>query len=399
MIEKRLRSGAVAYYWNPRVLDVRAGFTLGREALGQSFSSACERAAMLNAHLDAFRKGHGAVKTFELQPGHGTIDWLVERYFRSRAFLKVSARAKSDYQESLRTVTEVRTITGGRFGDLGLKQISAGAVDKLYTKHLLYNKDGKRRVRQAALCIVLMRRAWYVVYRLEPSVVPSVNPWAGVTLETDKQEIVPATREEAYALSDALLAHGHPHLALVPLICFEWLQRPENVLAGHLAWSDIRSPTHPRHVRIEHHKTGKKVLQPLEDAIGPLFSELEDRLSATPRIGVSVVVTPGARGEHGLYSDSYARRAVREARRAVKLPEHVTLTGCRHGGMTELGDAELTEQGVMSLSGHATPQAARLYVKRTDKQRVAAARRRRSWVESERTRDKSQNEPSSQKSE
>jgi len=49
--------------------------------------------------------------------------------------------------------------------------------------------------------------------------------------------------------------------------------------------------------------------------------------------------------------------------------------------MTELGDAELTEQGVMSLSMHKTPQAARLYVKRTERQRATAARRRRQWVE------------------
>jgi len=49
--------------------------------------------------------------------------------------------------------------------------------------------------------------------------------------------------------------------------------------------------------------------------------------------------------------------------------------------MTELGDAELTEQGVMSLSMHKTPQAARLYVKRTERQRATATRKRRQWVE------------------
>jgi hypothetical protein len=49
--------------------------------------------------------------------------------------------------------------------------------------------------------------------------------------------------------------------------------------------------------------------------------------------------------------------------------------------MTELGDAELTEQGVMTLSGHRTPQAARLYVKRTERQRETAARKRRAWVD------------------
>jgi hypothetical protein len=30
-----------------------------------------------------------------------------------------------------------------------------------------------------------------------------------------------------------------------------------------------------------------------------------------------------------------------------ELPDDLTLAACRHGGITELGDAELTEQGVM----------------------------------------------------
>ena len=49
--------------------------------------------------------------------------------------------------------------------------------------------------------------------------------------------------------------------------------------------------------------------------------------------------------------------------------------------MTELGDAGVTEQGVMALSGHSTSPASRLYVKRIDAQRMAAARQRRAWVE------------------
>ena len=55
-----------------------------------------------------------------------------------------------------------------------------------------------------------------------------------------------------------------------------------------------------------------------------------------------------AKGEPRPYSHSYAKRIVREARRAAGLPEHVTMTACRHGGMTELGDTELTEQDVMA---------------------------------------------------
>jgi hypothetical protein len=83
--------------------------------------------------------------------------------------------------------------------------------------------------------------------------------------------------------------------AAVPIICFEWLQRPENVLDGHRSWSDIRPSDAPNHVRIDHHKTNKKVLQPLDDDDGQLFPELEAHLKTLTKRGVPVVVTPGER--------------------------------------------------------------------------------------------------------
>jgi hypothetical protein len=88
MIEKRLRSGAVAYYWNPPLTDLEAGFTLDREALGQNLNVACDRAAQLNQYLYAFRAGRNAKRDLELQPSYGTVDWLIERYYRSRAYAK-----------------------------------------------------------------------------------------------------------------------------------------------------------------------------------------------------------------------------------------------------------------------------------------------------------------------
>jgi len=63
--------------------------------------------------------------------------------------------------------------------------------------------------------------------------------------------------------------------------------------------------------------------------------------------------------------------------------------------MTELGDADLTEQGIMALSAHSTPDAARRYVKKTERQRLAGARKRRAWVEQEQNESKSQNEEGS----
>mgnify|MGYP001827697281 CR=1 FL=1 len=92
------------------------------------------------------------------------------------------------------------------------------------------------------------------------------------------------------------------------------------------------------------------------------------------------------RGPDGLkvprtYSEVWAQHLVQKARDKFGLPSYLTLEACRHGGLTELGDAELTEQEVMGHSGHRTPQAARLYVKRTERQRLAAARKRGAFVE------------------
>src|SRR5262245_65282952 len=45
MVAKRLRNGGVAYYWNPHVRYLRAGFPLHREALGRDYGIAVARAS------------------------------------------------------------------------------------------------------------------------------------------------------------------------------------------------------------------------------------------------------------------------------------------------------------------------------------------------------------------
>jgi hypothetical protein len=58
---------------------------------------------------------------------------------------------------------------------------------------------------------------------------------------------------------------GHPEAAAAAVVCFEWLQRPENVLGGYVTWSDYRSKDHPNAIKILHHKTGAVVWHPLEE--------------------------------------------------------------------------------------------------------------------------------------
>ena len=382
MIEKRLKDRRTAYYWNPPNRDVAAGFSQAREALGPSYAEAVERANFLNLHLDSWRAGRDGKPPLEAQPGYGTLGWLFERYRRSDVYQKkVGHRAKPGYERALRAIEDIPTKDGRTVGHLPLSAISTLAVDKIYAK-LQVGPRKSERTRQANYPIDIARRAWKVVHRLHPSVVPVFNPWQGVERVGRKGAKAAATRAEAYALAQALKDIGEPHLAAAVLICFEWHQRPEHVVGrGAMTWACLRPPEYPNHVQVRHPKTGALVWLPLEDQLGLLFPEIEDYLATLPRLGLPIVLTSGERGPCRPYAMVFAQRRVREARRHAGLGEHVTLDACRHGGMTELGDAGISEQGVMALSGHKTPQAARLYIHRTDAQRLVAARQRRAWID------------------
>ena len=54
------------------------------------------------------------------------------------------------------------------------------------------------------------------------------------------------------------------------------------------------------------------------------------------------------------------QKIVQRMRTEIGLPSTFTLDACRHGGMTELEEAELTEGQGRALSAHKTQQATRL---------------------------------------
>jgi hypothetical protein len=66
------------------------------------------------------------------------------------------------------------------------------------------------------------------------------------------------------------------------VICFEWLQRPENVLAGVLRWPDCRSKEWPNAIKILHHKTGATVWHPLEDTVDGAAVQFYPEAEACP---------------------------------------------------------------------------------------------------------------------
>lgn len=70
-------------------------------------------------------------------------------------------------------------------------------------------------------------------------------------------------------------------------------------------------------------------------------------------------------------------KVVQQMRKKIEgVSKLFTLDACRHGGMTELEEAELTDGQGRALSGHKTAQAYRGYAKETMQRALAATRKR-----------------------
>jgi hypothetical protein len=389
VIPKTLASGATAFYFNVPTLYRKLGCAIANEPLGTDYITACGengeggRAATLNGLFDEWntkRKG-GQVGAGRIA-AYGTVDWLFREYKQSKAYLeKVSPRSRPDYERTMLLITDIVTKKGDRIGERRISAITPISADKIYD--IICKGPRGLRPRQGEKAVALCRRAWRVVHRLYPSQfdrnVP--NPWDGVTKRRRKKATKSAvSREQVYIFAWGCIERGQPEAAAAAVICFEWLQRPENVLAGYLRWSDYRSKEWPSAIKIEHHKTGAVIWHPLEDHTGNdivrFYEEAEAVLGHLPRRGVPMILRQVKEGVTKPFSFSGMQKIVHTMRDRLGLASTFTLDACRHGGMTELEEAELTDGQGRALSAHKSQQAYEGYAKRTMERALSATRKR-----------------------
>jgi hypothetical protein len=399
VVPRRLSGGRVGFYWILAEHYRKQGCKIPHEALGTDYVAACGadgmggRAAILNALFDEWRAAHDG-EPIVGQVTIGSVSWLFREYKRSKDFdERVRPRTRPDYDRLMMLVANVDTNKGDKIGDRHVRSITPRAADKIYERIIAGPRGA--RLRQGEKVIALCRHAWKVVHRLYPDQfdrdVP--NPWMGVTKKRRTMKTkAAATREQVYAFARKAIEFGYGEAAGAAVICFEWLQRPENVLAGFVRWPDYRPLEKPTFLRIEHGKTGEVVWHPLEDAEGNLlYPEAEAMLAQVPRRGVPMILRRTPSGTFKPYNAMEMARVVRKVRVAAELPDWFTLDSCRHGGMTEIEAAGLTDGQGRALSGHRS-KAYEGYAKRTDERALIATVRRRQHVVGEQTGTKFRNE-------
>lgn len=396
-------AGRDRYYWTLPTYYRKLGCTLHLEhatKLGTDYAKACGddgnggTAATLNGLFDEWDRSRlgEPPQTMPDNVEPGTVDWLFRTYKASGDWKeRVSERTAPDHENTIALICDLKGQSGIRIGSRPITAIVPDVADALYelVRSTPSRKGKKSRPRTAEKVVAICRHAWKVVRRLHPGLFNKEvwNPWEGVAMKRRRKATKPAaTRDDVYAFAWGAVAAGHFDAAAAAVICFEWLQRPENVLAGYVTWNDYRGKNAPNQIRIEHHKTGEMVLHPLEETVGKVrtlfYEEAEEILSLVPRLGLGIVMrdrqtTRGRRDKAATKWDIMSMgRLVRGLREQLELPAFFTLDSCRHGGMTELEEAELTDGQGRALSAHKSQQAYEGYAKRTMERALSATRKR-----------------------
>jgi hypothetical protein len=111
------------------------------------------------------------------------------------------------------------------------------------------------------------------------------------------------------------------------------------------------------------------------------YEDAEAVLARLPRRGVPMILRQVRDGVTKPYSFSGMQKIVHTMRDKLGLPSTFTLDACRHGGLTELEEAELTDEQGRALSAHKSQQAYEGYAKRTMQRALSATRKRHAhWL-------------------
>lgn len=392
VLRKRLKD-VWGYFFNVSTSARKAGCPVKNEPLGTDYDAAVRRAeTVLLPAFDSWLSG-GASDELPKIAAVGTLDWVFAEYRANRRFTKLDPKTKRLHESGMRLVGDHVLKDGRRLGGVRLTAIDTAVTDALYERLLTIkatDADGNEIERERRTRInhamKSCRRAWNVAMRRHPGKVPLLNPFAKMGLVSYKRETPTATYAELDLFRTKGRELGYGSLATAALMTWEWWQREEAIFSV-FDVAHYRPKERPNAVRILHPKTNEELWVPLFDDAGvPLYPELMAELDAIKRERIGGLMLCRDWGDRRPWPTwprpdhidlTHMSRKVKQIIRAAGLRDELTFTSFRHGGLTEAGDAELTDAQIRAQSRHTSSKVLSRYVKRTMRQVAAGAKKRR----------------------
>jgi hypothetical protein len=396
---KRLASGGIGYFWErptwadpkhaksksekKRRLAVRDGRTcpVQSAALGEDLAEAVTQANALNEAFKEWRTGTRA------KPMPGTVRWLFAWYRQQPKYKKLRHKTRKGYLEAMNAV-EAMAMKVGLLGTRRAGAIDGPSADKLYEK--AREKHGER---QGAYMMQVCRLVWNMAARPGYSKTTGIeaNPFAGMGISSSSGKGKgnrAASRAEYDLYRETARAMGRQSMATAAALCFEGCQRvwdvfgfddPDGRVTRGFFWEDY-VPTVT--IKLVQSKTGKVITLPLSAEIDgekvQLYPDLEEELARTPRTGApnEMIVRLESSGQP--ISEGYMHKLHGQIRAKAGLPKDLRFTSFRHGGLTEIGDADVDDP--RAVSGHTKIDTTLIYNKANVAKARAIAIKRREHV-------------------
>lgn len=396
---RKLADGRTAYYWcRPSWADpakagsvdeatrrraIRRGKTCPIEttALGTDLAKVFEQGAALN---EAFREWRQGV---EPKSTPGSVQWLFAWYRDQEKFKAKRHKTRKGYAEVMDAVCEI----GMRVGIFGARQASAvdgPAADKLYAK-----AKAKHGERQGSYMMQVCRLVWNHACRPGYRKATGVkdNPFAGMGIKASSGQgrgNMAASRDQYDLYRKTAHEMGIHSMAVAAALCFEGCQRvwdvfgfkdPDGRVSRGIFWDDY---VPGERISLIQSKTGKLITLMLTMEVGgevvQLYPELEDELALAPRSGEpgELIVRREMDGQR--YPIDYMPKKHRAIREKAGLPKELRFTSFRHGGLTEIGDADVTDS--RAVSGHTKVDTTTIYNKANAKKAQLIAAKRREHI-------------------
>lgn len=394
-----MKSGQCGYYFEPPTWARQEGCPVHAEALGRDPALAVDRAE--NILLPAFDswRSNGLTDMVVASPVSGTFDWLVSVFKAHQKWAEIDFKTQRLYRQGLALFASHELSDGSRAGSKQLADFTKAFVDAIYANLLIVEHKDKcgtvvkrERRRFANAAMTACRRAWFVGQRAQEAIVPPVNPFARMGLKSRGpgqavRETPTATWEELVLFRRAASRLGYQSVATAALLSWEWLQREEHIFSA-FEIAHYRPKERPDSVKIVHPKNGEEAWWPLfDERRHSLFPELAAELDALKgRITSGLVF----RRDHAHRKSSdlvpwiterkdlrYLRHVVKKIIMAAGLRKELSFTSFRHGGFTEGADSDLTDAELRTAGRHRSRQQLPTYAKRTQKQLIVAAKKRR----------------------
>jgi integrase len=294
-----------------------------------------------------------------------SVNGLVAAYKDTTNWNRLSVNSKNTYQQLIDYVVNTRI---GRsnitFGQTMHHNITVKVAEALHKQ--LCQDVSEHRANH--VCKVL-RRVWFVGFRLG---LTRSNPFSKMGLATLPSRDVRWEKEHIDIFVKKADEMEMWSIGTLALMCYDLCQRIGDMRQMRWGQYDLQGDGFFDFVQ-EKSRTVRKPQGNLV-SVPVMNEELKARLDSLTRGGKDDFIILNERT--GRPYTRWAYKTVAEVREAAGLPKELKISDLRRTGATEAGEAGLTEDEIMALTGHTSREVVSVYVKKTRRMASTAARKR-----------------------